>query len=148
VTLEAAPPPVTSFSLVIDGQPKGQPRPRFTSNGHPYADKKQRLAEGEIRRAWENEGSPRLPDGPLRLSLHLAVARPASHFKRDGSLSAAGEREPWPMRSKPDLDNAIKLVLDALGTLAFRDDVRFVDVHATREWSTWPSSLIVVSLVT
>lgn len=145
--LTDAPTEVCQFSLTLDGQPQGKPRPRFAAGHKPYPDRKQKLAEGEIRRAWVEAGSPRMVDGPMVLVMRLAHARPAGHFKRDGSLSAAGEREPYPMRTKPDLDNALKLVLDALNTLAWRDDVRFIDVRATRRWDRWPSTEIAVSLV-
>lgn len=137
---------VESLTLVIDGKPQGQPRPRF-ANGRAYAGKKQKLAEGEIRRAWQETGSPRMVDGPLGLEMFLFVSRPAGHFKRDGSLSAEGLRNPWPLKTKPDLDNAIKLVCDALNTLAWRDDVRFCTTCAIRDWADWPRTEINVRLL-
>lgn len=133
---------VRSFTLTLDGQPKGKPRARFRPGQRPYPDRAQKLAEGEVRRAWEQADRPRLPDGPLALAVRLVVARPAGHFKRDGTLSAEGERCPSPHRVKPDLDNAIKLVCDALNTLAWRDDVRFVAVWCLRAWGEWPSTTI------
>lgn len=136
-------PEVKAFTLVIDGKPQGQPRPRF-ANGRAYAGKQQKLAEGEIRRVWQEAGSPRMVDGPLALTMALRVSRPSGHFKRDGSLSAAGERHAHPHKQKPDLDNAVKLVCDALNTLAWRDDVRFVQVLAFRCWADWPHSEITV----
>lgn len=138
---------VAAFTLHLDGKPQGQPRPRFGA-GAVYAGRQQRLAEGEIRRAWKEAGSPRLADGPLRLDLWLDVARPAGHFRKNGALSAEGERCPWPHRQKPDGDNAQKLVCDALNTLAWRDDVRFVEMHCYRSWAQWPSTTIIVRLLT
>lgn len=135
-------PEVDHFKLVIDGRPQGKPRPRFRPGQKPYPDKRQKLAEGEIRRVWREVGSPRMSDGPLELRVVLRVARPAGHFKQDGTLSAEGRRNPWPYRVKPDLDNAIKLVCDALNTLAWRDDVRFVEVTCWRNWAEWPSTTI------
>lgn len=132
---------VNAFTLVIDGAPKGQPRPRF-ANGRAYAGKQQKLAEGEIRRAWQEAGSPRMVDGPMELEMELEVARPAGHFKRDGSLSATGQRTPWPLKTKPDIDNAIKLPLDSLNGLAWRDDVRFCKATIVRVWADWPRTRI------
>jgi Holliday junction resolvase RusA-like endonuclease len=133
---------VDHMTLRIDGQPKGQPRPRFRPGQRPYPDKKQKLAEGEIRRVWQEAGSPRMIDGPLRLEMNLWVTRPAGHFRTDGSLSKEGERNPMPHRQKPDCDNAIKLLCDALNTLAWRDDVRFVRMTIERGWAEWPSTVI------
>jgi Holliday junction resolvase RusA-like endonuclease len=139
-------PEVDFFSLIIDGRPQGQPRPRF-ANGRAYAGKKQKLAEGEVRRVWQQAGSPRMMDGPLKLTMWLDVARPMTHFKKDGSLSAEGLRHPYPHKSKPDLDNAVKLVCDALNTLAWRDDVRFCEVTIQRHWADWPQTVIDVRLL-
>lgn len=133
---------VNGFVLRLDGQPKGKPRARFRPGQKPYPDKLQKLAEGEVRRAWEQAGRPRLPDVALILDVTLTVTRPAGHFKRDWSLSAEGERCPFPHRQKPDLDNCLKLICDALNTLAWRDDVRFVEMYARRVWGEWPGTVI------
>jgi Holliday junction resolvase RusA-like endonuclease len=138
---------VDGFTLTLDGRPQGKPRARFTAGQRPYPDRKQKLAEGEIRRVWQQAGSPRMIDGPLEMWLELFVSRRAGHFKRDGSLSTEGERNPFPHKQKPDADNALKLVCDALNTLAWRDDVRFVDLHCVRRWAEWPSTRIVVRLL-
>jgi Holliday junction resolvase RusA-like endonuclease len=119
--------------LRVDGPPTGKGRPRF-GNGRTYTPKPTVLAEARIERAWEDAGKPRLPDGPVALELWLVVARPQGHFKRDGSLSAAGLRESWP-RKKPDLDNSLKLVMDALSKKAYRDDVDVVHAWAVRRWA-------------
>jgi Holliday junction resolvase RusA-like endonuclease len=140
---------VDAFALVIDGRPKGQPRPRF-ANGRAYAGKPQKLAEDEIRRVWLQAGAPRMVDGPLALHMVLRVARPAGHFRRDGSLSAEGLRTPWPLKTKPDVDNAIKLLCDALNTRAWRDDVRFCTAYVARHWinsGEWPRTEIDVRLL-
>jgi Holliday junction resolvase RusA-like endonuclease len=137
---------VDSFVLTLDGRPQGKPRARYRPGQKPYPDRRQKLAEGEIRRVWREAGSPRLPDAPVELRIALRVTRPAGHFKRDGSLSAEGLRNPWPHRVKPDLDNAIKLVCDALNGLAWRDDVRVVFVSCHRLWAEWPSTWLRVSI--
>ena len=128
--------------LHIDGKPQGQPRPRFVAGGKPYTTKGHKLAVGEIRRAWQDAGSPRLPDGALSLAVRLTVARPAGHFKSDGSLNATGQRMLAPYKQKPDLDNALKLICDALNGLAWHDDVRFVEMSCYRDWGEWPCTEI------
>lgn len=133
--------------LVIDGQPEGKDRPRF-GNGRTFTTKKTLLAEAEIRRAWEEAGKPRLPeDVPISLVLRLFVSRPASHYKASGALSAEGLRNPQPMKQKPDVDNAVKLVMDALNKRAYRDDVRVTRVLVTREWDNWPRTEITLNVL-
>jgi Holliday junction resolvase RusA-like endonuclease len=104
------------------------------------------LAEAEVRRKWEEAGEPRLPDDVgLRIEMTLYVVRPGSHRKKDGSLSAEGERHPRPHTKKPDVDNAIKLVMDALNKRAYRDDVRIVEALVERHWADWPTTKIRIS---
>jgi len=122
------------FALTIAGPPTGKGRPRH-GQGRTWTPQATVLAESEIRHAWENAGQLRLPDGPIAVRVELVVARPAGHRRRDGTLSAEGLRRPEPDNRKPDVDNALKLVLDALNGRAWRDDVQVVDARVTRSWS-------------
>ena len=88
-----------------------------------------------MRAAWERAGEPRL-DGAVALTVELHVERPAGHFTSRGELSAEGRRHPHPERQKPDADNALKLVMDALNTRAWRDDVQVVRAVVSRAWAT------------
>lgn len=122
------------ISLVIDGRPEGKGRPRLGNAGRIYTPKATVLAEGRITDAWINAGRPRI-DGPLEIVVALSVARPKGHYRKDGSLSADGLRKPWPTGKKPDVDNALKLVMDALNGKAYRDDVDVVKASVSRQWS-------------
>lgn len=134
--------------LVIDGQPVGKGRPRFVkATGRTYTPKATLLAENEIRRAWEQDGRPRLDEGPISLHVRLAVSRPKGHYTTKGELSAAGLRTPFPARQKPDVDNALKLVMDALNTRAWRDDVQIISATVARRWDRWPSVEVIATAV-
>lgn len=120
--------------LRIDGKPTGKGRPRFVrATGRTYTDPQTEAAEARIERAWEDAGKPRIA-GPIVFELDIVVARPKNHWRVDGTLSAAGEREPWPCR-KPDADNALKLAMDALNSRAYRDDVDVVYALVLRRWA-------------
>ena len=138
--------PTSRIELILSGQPKGQKRVRHHGKGH-WHDKDQKLAEGNIIRKWEEAGEPRLPDVALKLAVTLYIARPASHRKRDGSLSAEGERHPRPENKKPDVDNAIKLIMDALNKRAYKDDVQIVEAHVERHWAEWPATVVRITVV-
>lgn len=126
-----------SFTLVIPGRPAGKGRARH-GNGRTFTPRETVLAEQAIRHAWIDAGEPTLGDRPVRLRVKLAVVRPAGHFTSRGTLSAAGRRQPVPARQKPDCDNALKLIMDALNTRAWRDDVQVVDARVYREWDDRP----------
>jgi Holliday junction resolvase RusA-like endonuclease len=128
---------VTVFSFVVPGRPYGKGRPRF-AQGRTYTPHETIVAEQAIRGAWETAGATRLPDGPVALEITLGVVRPRGHFKKDGTLTAEGWRHPWPARQKPDVDNALKLIMDSLNGWAYTDDVQVVDVHVMRVWADAP----------
>lgn len=135
--------------LVIDGQPVGKGRPRFVKQtGRTYTPRATQLAESEIRRAWEEADRPRLDEGPIDLHVRLAVARPKGHYTTKGDLSAAGQRAPFPAAQKPDVDNALKLVMDALNKRAWRDDVQIISATVARRWDRWPSVEVIATAVT
>lgn len=137
---------VTSITLWLSGQPKGQKRVRHHGKGH-WHDKDQKLAEGNIIRKWEEKGEPRLPDAALRCDITLYIARPASHFRKDGELSTEGLRHPRPENKKPDVDNALKLVLDAMNKRAYKDDVQIVESFVERHWADWPATKIKIYVI-
>lgn len=132
---------VPGFTIRIEGLPHGKQRARH-GNGRTFTPRETVLAEGEIRRIWEQEGCPRLPDGPVHLEVELGVVRPESHYTRRRMLSKEGQRNWRPFRRKPDVDNALKLVMDALNTRAWHDDVRVVEAHVLRVWTDRPYTLI------
>lgn len=120
--------------LRVDGEPKGKGRPRFSrASGRAFTPGATVRAENRVQLAWLDAGRPRL-DGPLHLALEVVVERPQAHWRRSGSLSAAGERAPLPVR-KPDVDNALKLTMDALNGCAYRDDVDVVQARVVRRWA-------------
>ena len=122
------------IELTVAGRPTGKGRPRFNPRtGHARTDDATRLGEARVIEAWMNAGSQRLSDGPVHLTVEVVVARPKSHYRVDGTLTAAGARSLVPLR-KPDLDNAIKLIMDALNGCACRDDVDVVSISAWRRW--------------
>lgn len=125
---------MTEFSLIVMGKPQGKARPRFTRTGRVFTEAKTKQAEAAILAEWERAGSVRL-DGPIELDVLLFHKRPAGHFTSKGLLSTAGRRQPIPDNQKPDIDNALKLVMDALNGSAWSDDVRVVRASVTRWWS-------------
>lgn len=60
---------------------------------------------------------------------------PKSFSKRKASLAEAGEIKPT---TKPDVDNYLKGVKDALKGIIWRDDSQVVDVYARKRYSARP----------
>ena len=123
------------FLLRIDGTPVGWARTlvNHRQRRHFKAPKTAR-GQADVLLAWIAAGSPRLPDGPVAMTIEVTLRRPKSHRKRDGSLSAAGLRSPLPMK-KPDVDNVNKLVADALNGRAYHDDAHITSAHTFKRWA-------------
>lgn len=112
-------------------------RARFsTHNGkvRTYTPSRTKIADQMVKTAWARAGGLNLGDGPIELELAVCLRRPASHMLSSGALSAVGRRFPYPHATKPDLDNATKLVMDALNKCAWRDDVQVVRMEIVKRW--------------
>lgn len=116
----------------VDGEPKGQPRPRaFSRNG------KARVYDPGTAEGWRGlisaAARPELPaepiSGPVRLDVEFAMPRPQRLCRRRDDPGAI------PHTSKPDLDNLLKALLDALTQLGlWRDDDQVVEVRAVKHY--------------
>lgn len=124
----------------VPGRLAGKGRPRATLvGGHArlYTPAETRSAEDRVRDAWRAAGSPYLGDGPVTLELVIGTERPAGHWTSRGELSAAGQRVPFPAR-KPDADNQLKLVGDALNGCMWKDDAQIVEARVVKVWMSRP----------
>jgi Holliday junction resolvase RusA-like endonuclease len=133
------------IELRVAGKPSTKERPRFDPRTQRvYTPPANIVNENDIRAIWREAGEPRIEDqeAALGIELFIKVVRPKDHFKKDGSLTAKGKRHPKPANKKPDVDNALKTVMDALNTRAYSDDVRVARALIDRDWAKWPEVLI------
>lgn len=114
------------INFFVQGDPKGQPRPRAFARkiGNTYMA---RVYDAGTAECWKSQialaAKPYLPthplEGPLEVTVDLYFRRPKSHFTRKGLR----ENAPFWHVTKPDRDNCDKAVLDALKTVGvFKDD--------------------------
>ncbi len=134
--------------LEILDPPTGKARARGGPHGH-YTPKATTNAETHVRAAWDRAGRPTLPArAPIVATVHMTLQRPDSHWKRDGELSAAGRHAgTLPVGKKPDVDNAAKLILDALEGYAYPADVAIVSLTVTKAWGTPASTRVMLDVV-
>jgi len=73
-------------------------------------------------------------NGPKKIALAIYLARPKGHYRRDGSLSAAGLRSPYPTR-KPDAEKCGRAVADCGTGIWYADDAQLVEWRIQKRWA-------------
>ena len=114
------------YTILIHGIPAAQQRPRFFRRGSKvgaYDPQRSKSWKEIVRWSAVEAGVPILP-GPLKVTLFFLLPRPKSLPKKVTEHTR-----------KPDLDNLIKSVLDALKGIAFKDDAQIVSLRATKAYT-------------
>lgn len=118
--------------LHIDGYVQAKARPRFnTRNGkvQSYTPTTTARAEYFIAAAWRKTGQGQFT-GPISLNIIVHLTRPQGHYGKRGLRPTAPM---WPT-TRPDLDNYVKTVSDALNGVAFTDDAHIVGLVAVKQY--------------
>lgn len=123
----------------ILGEPCAKGRPRFRSVGKyvkPYNPEKTTNYENLVKLSFINSGcEPILEDEPLCAEMIFYMSIPKSASKKKCNLMLQGSIRPL---KKIDLDNGIKIILDALNKVAYNDDKQIVEVSASKFYSDKP----------
>lgn len=105
---------------------RGKGRPRFNrKSGRAYTPGQTVEAEAEIARIWMDEAGLTAPRGvPVMVDVTVRRDMPKTTPKRVESM---------PDVTRPDLDNVVKLVLDALNGVAYEDDSQVVVLNGAKD---------------
>ena len=132
--------------FTVLGEPTGKGRPRFAREG-PYVKtytpeqtiSYENLIQLEYRRQCRNH---KFEDGtPLDVRILAYYGIPKSKSKK---MQKQMEEHIVRPTKKPDADNIIKVVLDALNKVAYHDDTQIVDLQIRRFYSRDPKILITI----
>lgn len=106
------------IKFTVPGVPVGKGRPRFTRTGHTYTPEKTAAYEEKVRLCWKTQSGQGFAGGiPLKASIIAYLPIPKSTSKK----KAASMEGTFHM-SRPDADNIVKSILDALNGHAYPDD--------------------------
>lgn len=112
------------IKFTIPGPPQGKGRPRFTKSGHTYTPAKtaeyEKLVKAEYIRQCAGQS---LHGQPVRISINAFFEIPKNTSKKRRSEMMGMDRRPT---KKPDADNVIKIITDALNGIAYDDDRQIV----------------------
>lgn len=113
--------------FTVDGRPKGKARHRTTRTGRTFTPKETVAAERAVGFAYRAAARARpIMTGAVRLSVEAVFGVPKSWNKKLRDAALAGDLG---YTGKPDADNILKLVMDALNGVAWVDDAQ---VHPER----------------
>jgi Holliday junction resolvase RusA-like endonuclease len=116
--------------FTIPGEPTGKARPRVTKWG-VYTPEKTVLYENLVKTCYDGP----MMEGPLSMEIiaYYQIAKSASKKQQQ----AMRELKILPTK-KPDCDNVIKIIADALNNIAYKDDSQIVIAKILKRYSDNP----------
>ena len=126
------------YSFYFDGHIMPMQRPRVTRSGMSYIPKETQKSKRAIAREFKNSCGDVDPfDGPVAVS--ITIYRPMTKAlakKLDVAIRHGRDLDPsaFLAPTKPDIDNQVKTILDALEGLAYVNDSQVVDLVAHKRY--------------
>lgn len=126
----------SAVAFVIPGTPVGKGRPKFARRGNfvtTYTPEKTASYENLVKvKAQEAMSGRPMIEGPVAVQIALHVTPPASWSQKKQRAALEGAVFPT---SKPDADNCIKGIFDAMNEIVFRDDKQVVDLVVSKRYA-------------
>lgn len=123
------------YILNVMGAPQGKGRPRFTKGHKPYTPAKTRAYEEQIARLWHKEYGYTMLDGYLGLEIIACFGLNKTDSHKTKERKILGQLRP---DKKPDGDNIIKIVADALNGVAYHDDKQITTMYCRKIYGHEP----------
>lgn len=124
---------MSKFEVVIEGTPIAKGRPRLGRFG-AYTPAKTIRAEKaiafEVRKTWKEQPL----STPLKVDIVFSFVHPKSHSKSEKLERRHSKR--------PDVDNLVKLTMDALNEVLWTDDALIWVLHITKVYGEAESTHI------
>ena len=139
------------ITFVVPGEPQGQGRPRFSTRGgyaRAYDTDRSRDYKVRIKTAaidqMLRQGDIEPMTGPLLISIMATEGVGKSKTKAFRVAALCGNVRPT---KKPDIDNIVKAVMDALNGTVYEDDRQVVSLQAWKVYGENPGLEITVKKV-
>ena len=133
------------IEFTVDGPPIGKGRPkavRFGNQVRMYTPKKTSEYETDIAfKAAQIMGDTKPVETPVSVGVLAYYPIPASWSKKRQQAAIDGIEIP----GKPDLDNVLKAVLDALNGVVYVDDKQVVRLTGGKAYSSYPRLVVWVT---
>ena len=125
------------IEFTIPGEPTGKARPRITRNGRAYTPGKSVNYENWVKWIYQTEvGDKKFEDDvALMILVKAFYPIPKSASKKKKFEMIKNDIRPT---KKPDADNILKIVCDALNGIAYHDDKQIVCAKIEKLYSLDP----------
>jgi len=131
------------IQLTVPGEPQGKQRAKSARIGtgpkayiKTYTPERTVNYETYIKQLFVVKYPDFVPvEGALELELTASCTIPASTSKKRKALMESNEIRPT---KRPDVDNLVKIVMDALESLAYKNDSQIVDESTHKFFSIRP----------
>ncbi len=133
--------------FTVLGEPKGKGRPRFsTQTGRAFTPKQTVNYETLIHTEYmvQCKGFRFPDDAMLDMRILAYYSVPKSGSKTEKAKKLANTIRPT---KKPDMDNVVKMVADALNQVAYKDDTQIVDCQVRKFYSEQPRIEVIIQEV-
>lgn len=124
---------MTKVKFIIEGEPVGKGRPRH-GKSRIYTPAKTKAVENNIAYFYKVNVKHYFEEY-VKMNLDLFYKIPKSDSKKKREMKLNNELRP---NKKPDADNVIKLVADALNEVAYKDDTQIIEIVCRKFYSDIP----------
>lgn len=132
------------IAFTIPGEAVGKGRPRMTRAGHAFTPAKTRNAEAHVKLLAGQAMQGRAPiDVPVHVDIAIDCIIPPSWPRKKHALAVLNVLRP----GKPDIDNTVKLILDALNGVALVDDKLVASVKATKQFGAVAQTKVSIEIL-
>lgn len=132
--------------FTVPGKPVGKGRPRAAKRGKHitlYTPQTTVTYESTVALAASQAMTGRpLIEGPAEVLMTMVLPVPASWSKRKQADALAGQLMPT---TKPDMDNVVKAIFDAVNGIVWTDDVQVVGLRVRKVYGATPGVQVTVS---
>lgn len=134
------------MQFIVQGNPQGKARARtvrnkYTGKVHSYTPEKTQSYEDLIRWSFKEADGRYIGKSALRIDITANFPMPQSFSKKKRHQAITGALKPT---KKPDCDNIIKVVLDALNGVAYHDDNQVTGVSLNKCYADKGSLEIII----
>lgn len=131
------------IKFIIPGEPVAKGRPRVTKFG-TYTPAKTKNYETLVRELYIIQHGQTLLDGELSVDIKAYFTIPKSTSKKKKEQMVGQSIRPV---KKPDLDNVMKSITDALNEIAYKDDSQIVTASIAKYYSEEPRVEVLIERV-